>query len=133
IPETPVGVVSGLIWHRRLPYIGFVLSTTRFASDVFSINVENRKLDRWTTAFSPIRTDSFKEPDLIKWRSFDGKMISGFFYRPPETFAGKRPVIIDIHGGPKDQFRRNVRGEDNSFIDDRRVAFIYPTVLCRTG
>ncbi|PYU86164.1 MAG: hypothetical protein DMG08_30275 [Acidobacteria bacterium] len=111
IPEMPLGVVSGLIWHRRLPYIGFVLSTTRFDSDVFSINVETLKLERWTTAYNPVKTDSFKEPELIKWRSFDGRMISGFFYRPPETFAGKRPVIIDIHGGPTNQFRPNFRGE----------------------
>src|SRR5438093_1376087 len=133
IPEMPVGVVSGLIWHRRLPYVGFVLSTTKFASDVFSINVETLKLERWTTAYSPIKTDSFKEPEIIKWRSFDGQMISGFFYRPPETFGGKRPVIIDIHGGPTNQFRPHFRGEDNYFINGLGVACIYPNVRGSTG
>ena len=132
-PEMPVGVVSGLIWHRRLPYIGFVLSTAKFASDVFSINVETLKLERWTTAYSPIKTDSFKEPEIVKWRSFDGKMISGFFYRPPETFAGKRPVIIDIHGGPTNQFRPHFRGEDNFFINALGIACIYPNVRGSTG
>ncbi|HEX9274189.1 MAG TPA: prolyl oligopeptidase family serine peptidase, partial [Candidatus Binatia bacterium] len=133
IPEMPVGVVSGLIWHRRLPYVGFVLSTTKFASDVLSINVETLKLERWTTAYSPIKADSFKEPEIVKWRSFDGKMISGFFYRPPETFAGKRPVLIDIHGGQKDQFRPNFRGEDNYFINALGIACIYPNVRGSTG
>jgi len=133
IPEMPLGVASGLIWHRRLAYIGFVLSTTKFASDVFSINVQTLKLERWTTSYSPIKTDSFKEPDLIKWKSFDGKMISGFLYRPPAIFAGKRPVIIDIHGGPTEQFRPKFRGEDNYFTNALGVACVYPNVRGSTG
>lgn len=133
IPEMPSGVVSGLKWHRRLPYIGFELSTARFASDIFSINVDTFKLERWTAAPSPIKTDSYKDPELIKWKSFDGRIISGFSYRPPQTFTGKRPVIIDIHGGPTDQFRPNFRGEDNYFIHALGVAMIYPNVRGSTG
>jgi dipeptidyl aminopeptidase/acylaminoacyl peptidase len=60
-------------------------------------------------------------------------MISGFLYRPPQTFAGKRPVIIDIHGGPASQFRPNFRGEDNYFIHGLGVAVIYPNVRGSTG
>jgi dipeptidyl aminopeptidase/acylaminoacyl peptidase len=133
IPDMPAGVVSGLKWHRRLPYIGFELSTARFASDVFSLNINTLKFERWTTASSTIKTDSFKDPELIKWKSFDGRMISGFLYRPPQTFAGKRPVIIDIHGGPASQFRPNFRGEDNYFIHGLGVAVIYPNVRGSTG
>ena len=37
-------------------------------------------------------------------KSFDGEEVSGFLYRPaPAKFPGKRPVIVDIHGGPEDQ------------------------------
>jgi dipeptidyl aminopeptidase/acylaminoacyl peptidase len=133
IPEMPSGVVSALKWHRRLPYVGFELSTARFASDIFSINVDTLKLERWTTASSGIKTDSFKDPELIKWNSFDGRMISGFLYRPPQTFAGKRPVIIDIHGGPTDQFRPTFRGQDNYFVHALGVALIYPNVRGSTG
>src|SRR5205809_249208 len=105
IPEMPVGVVSGLIWHRRLPYVGFVLSTTKFASDVFSINVETLKLERWTTAYSPIKADSFKEPEIVKWRRCDGKMISGISSRAAEPSASKQPVSIHSDAGTKGECR----------------------------
>jgi len=133
VPEMPIGVASGLVWHHRLPYVGFVLSTARIPSDVFAINTQTLKLERWTTAANPVKTDAFREPELFKWKSFDEKMISGFIYRPPATFSGKRPVIIDIHGGPADQFRPNFRGEDNYFINALGVAYVYPNVRGSTG
>jgi dipeptidyl aminopeptidase/acylaminoacyl peptidase len=41
------------------------------------------------------------QPILVRWSSFDRRAITGFYYRPPVRFTGKRPVIIDIHGGPE--------------------------------
>ncbi len=133
VPEMPAGVASRLIWHRQLPYVGFVFSSTRSPSDVFSLNVKTGKLDRWTTARNPVKTDEFREPELIKWKSFDDRMISGFLYRPPESFAGKRPVIISIHGGPPEQFRPVYLGEANYFIQALGVAMIYPNERGSTG
>ena len=51
-----------------------------------------------------VDTSAFSEPELIHWPSFDQRVISGFLYRPPARFQGKRPVLISIHGGPEDQF-----------------------------
>jgi len=133
VPEMPAGVVSGLMWHKRLPYLGFEFSSTRFPSDAFSVNLETGKLERWTKAYNPIKTDAFRETELIRWKSFDGRMISGFLYRPPESFTGKRPVIIDIHGGLTRQFRPDYRGEDNYFIHALGIARIYPNIRGTAG
>jgi len=63
---------------------------------------------------------TFIEPKLIKYRSFDGREISAWFYRPERTKAlntkagnfmiGVRPtadlpVIVSVHGGPEGQER----------------------------
>ncbi len=133
VPTMQSGVVSGLSWHRSLPYLGFSFSSTQFPSDVFSINVENGQLEKWTVARNPVKTDEFKEPELIKWKSFDNRTISGFLYRPPDSFAGKRPVIIDIHGGPTAQFRPTYLGEDYYFIHSLGIATIYPNLRGSTG
>ena len=62
------------------------------------------KVTRWTNGNNPeLNTSEFVEPRLIKWKSFDGLEISGFHYQPPAKFTGKRPVIINIHGGPEAQ------------------------------
>jgi dipeptidyl aminopeptidase/acylaminoacyl peptidase len=44
---------------------------------------------------------AFAEQKIIRWQSFDGREISGLLSPPPARFAGKRPVLVDIHGGPR--------------------------------
>ena len=43
-------------------------------------------------------------------RASTGATISGFLYQPAAKFTGKRPVIIDIHGGPEGQSRPGFLG-----------------------
>ncbi len=133
VPELPAGVVSGLQWHRSLPYLGFEFSSTKSPKDVYSLNVQTGKIERWTTARNPVSTEKFREPELIKWKSFDGRTISGYLYRPPETFHGKRPVIISIHGGPTSQFRPVYLADDNYYINVLGIARIYPNARGSTG
>jgi dipeptidyl aminopeptidase/acylaminoacyl peptidase len=55
-------------------------------------------------------------------------------YRPAQTkFKGKRPVIIDIHGGPEEQYRPTFLYEDNYLLNDLGVAKIYPNVRGSSG
>jgi dipeptidyl aminopeptidase/acylaminoacyl peptidase len=59
--------------------------------------------------------------------------ITGFYYRPPARFTGKRPVIINIHGGPEGQSRPSFLGRTNYFLNEQGVAVIYPNVRGSTG
>jgi dipeptidyl aminopeptidase/acylaminoacyl peptidase len=133
VPDMPFGVVSELKWHSSLPYLGFVFSSTKNPADVFSLNIATGKLDRWTRAFTGAKTDGFREPEQIKWKTFDGRMISGFLYRPPETFVGKHPVIVYLHGGLHDQFHPDFREGDNYFINALGIAMIYPNIRGSSG
>lgn len=45
------------------------------------------------------RLDIAIEPEFLQWRSKDGLELSGIFYRATEGKA-KRPLIINLHGGP---------------------------------
>jgi dipeptidyl aminopeptidase/acylaminoacyl peptidase len=41
------------------------------------------------------------EPEMIWYKSFDGKRIQAWVQRPPDFVEGRKyPVILDIHGGP---------------------------------
>src|SRR5262249_12367873 len=77
-------------------------------------------------------TTDFVEPKLIAWKSFDGRRITGFLY-PPARFQGKRPVIIDIHGGPESQFRPRFLGRNNYYLNEMGIALIYPNVRGSSG
>ena len=60
-------------------------------------------------------------------------MISGFLYRPPERFTGKRPVMIDMHGGPEGQARPWFQGVNNYFLNELGISIIFPNVRGSSG
>jgi dipeptidyl aminopeptidase/acylaminoacyl peptidase len=80
-----------------------------------------------------LNTSQFVEPRTIRWKSFDALEISGFYYRPPTDFKGKRPVIIDVHGGPASQARAGFIGRNNYFLNELGIAVIYPNVRGSAG
>ena len=77
--------------------------------------------------------ESFSEPELVRWKSFDGKPISGFLYKPGARFPGKRPVIVNIHGGPEGQSRPAYLGRNNYFMNELGLAMLFPNVRGSTG
>jgi dipeptidyl aminopeptidase/acylaminoacyl peptidase len=134
LPKLPVGVISGLNWHNNSTNLAFNLNTARTPTDIYSIDVTTMKLERWTySETGGINTEGFSEPQLIRWKSFDGKEISGFLYMPPAKFTGKRPVLVDIHGGPEGQARPDFLGQFNYFLNELGIAIILPNVRGSSG
>jgi dipeptidyl aminopeptidase/acylaminoacyl peptidase len=134
-PKLPLGVVSGAAWHKDGGAIAFTLGTARSAYDAYSWDLETGKLDRWTTSeLGGLNPETFAEAELVSWKSFDGREISGFLYKPnPAKFPGQRPVVVDIHGGPEGQARAEFLGRDNYFPNELGVAMLYPNVRGSTG
>ena len=134
VPKLPVGVISGIEWRNNSRELAFSLSTASQPFDAYSVDMASGKVERWTfSETGGLNTSGFAEPQLIHWKSWDDRSISGFLYKPPAKFAGKHPVIIDIHGGPEGQVRPDFLGRDNYFINELGVAMIYPNVRGSTG
>ena len=133
VPKLPVGLVSGLLWHKNNRDLAFGISSASSPGDCYSLDVTTGKLDRWTYSETAVKTDGFREPELVRWKTFDGKTISGFLYRPPAKFTGKRPVLIEIHGGPEGQSRPDFLGRWNYFVNELGIAIISPNVRGSTG
>ena len=134
IPKLPVGVIAGLQWRKHSRDLGFTLTTASQPYDAYSIDMATGKVERWTfSETGGLDTSGFSEPQLIHWKSWDDRSISGFLYKPSQKFSGKHPVIIDIHGGPEGQTRPDFLGRDNYFINELGIAIIYPNVRGSTG
>jgi dipeptidyl aminopeptidase/acylaminoacyl peptidase len=134
LPKLPVGQVLGISWHKNNEDFGFTLVSARSTADVYSLNIRTNKIERWTESETGgLNTQNFTDAQLVRWKSFDGKTISGFLYRPPAKFTGKRPVIIDIHGGPEGQSRPGFLGRSNYYLNELGVALLYPNVRGSTG
>jgi len=136
LPRPPLvdGVVANLAWRPKSMEIAITMSSARSAGDVFTYDLKANVLTRWTNGNAPgVNTSQFAEPRVIKWKSFDGLEVSGFYYAPPTKFEGKRPVIINIHGGPEGQARPSFIGRNNYFVSELGVAMIYPNVRGSSG
>ncbi len=133
LPVLPAGVMGGVRWHKNGHELGFSLNNARGPGDCYSLDVATGKFERWTTSETAVKTESFPQAELVRWKSFDGKMISGFLYKPPAKFTGKRPVLVEIHGGPEGQSQPRFLGRSNYFLNELGIALIYPNVRGSTG
>ena len=99
------------------------------------IDPANGAVQRWTTPFAPpgVQLASFAEQKIVRWPSFDGREISGLLALPPARFTGKRPVLVDIHGGPEGQATVGFLGRYNYFVEELGVAVIRPNVRGSSG
>jgi dipeptidyl aminopeptidase/acylaminoacyl peptidase len=133
-PKLPLGLISGLGWHNNSRDLAFALNFARSSSDVYSLDVVTGKVERWTESETGgLNAATFSEPELVRWKTFDGKPISGFLYSPPGRFTGRRPVVISIHGGPEGQARPGFQGRSNYFLNELGVAMIFPNVRGSSG
>ena len=134
LPSLPAGQIGGFTWHRKTGELGFNVSSYQSLADVYSLDLKSGRITHWAKSeLNGFDTKGLREPELIKWKSFDGRDISGFIYKPPTTFKGKRPVIINIHGGPEGQSRPGPLGRNAYYINDLGVAMIFPNVRGSSG
>jgi len=133
ISKLPVGLIEDIQWHRNGRDLGLVLNSASAQADCYSLDATTGKVERWTMSEGAVNPADFSEAELVHWKSFDGRIISGFLYPPPAKFAGRRPVLINIHGGPEGQSRPGFLGRFNYFLNEKGIAVIYPNVRGSTG
>lgn len=133
VTEVPRGVIARLTWHHNNVDLGFSLSSAQSVSDVYSVDAKTLRTERWTRGEGAVDPATLAEPELIHWKTFDGRSISGFLYSPPAKFTGKHAVIINIHGGPEGQSRPTFINRNNYYVNELGIAMIYPNVRGSTG
>jgi len=128
------GVIGAIEWHPSGRELAFTFASARTPSDVYSLDVTTGKVDRWTESETGgLNAAGFSEPELVRWKSFDGRTISGWLYKPAARFTGPRPVIVNIHGGPEGQYQPGFLARSNYYLSELGVALIYPNVRGSTG
>jgi dipeptidyl aminopeptidase/acylaminoacyl peptidase len=130
----PAGIAGGLDiapWGA----IGLTFTSARSAADAYSVDPNTLEVTRWTRSETGgLDTEANVEPELIEVASFDGEAVSGFLYRPdPARFPGRRPLIVNIHGGPEAQSRAGFLGRNNYLINELGIAIFYPNVRGSSG
>ncbi len=134
VSDFPTGLVGGISWSGDSKSLGITYVAHNSSSDVYEYKTATNALIRWTESeVGGMDVSALQEPKLISWKSFDGKLISGYLYKASSKFSGKRPVIINIHGGPEGQSRPSFLGRSNYFLNELGISIIYPNVRGSTG
>jgi dipeptidyl aminopeptidase/acylaminoacyl peptidase len=134
----PLGVVTQLEFSQDDGKLAFVFDGPRYNMDVWIWDLSSNKLRQLThSSRAGIPFSKFVEPELIHYKTFDGRMIPAWFYRPPDSgkeSPGNRlpPVIIYPHGGPESQTRADFFALFQFFLE-RGYAILAPNVRGSTG
>ncbi len=134
IKNLPIGLYGGITFHNNNKDLVVSVNSAQSPTDVYVLSTVTVNAERWTESeMGGIVASELRMPELIKWKSFDKKEISGFYFKPAAKFTGKRPVIINIHGGPEGQSRPGYQGANNYYLNEMGVAIIYPNVRGSSG
>ncbi|HEX5685588.1 MAG TPA: prolyl oligopeptidase family serine peptidase [Ideonella sp.] len=134
-PALPAGNLSGMHFHPKRGELAFGLNSSAGPSQIYSLDPASGQVQQWTRAYAPEGVDPtrFAPQQLVRWKSFDGRTISGMLTMPPAGFSGKRPVMINIHGGPEAQAQFGFLNRNNYFVEEMGIAIIQPNVRGSTG
>jgi len=134
-PVLPRGVLTALKFSPDGENLAIGLTSATSAGDVWSWAVTGGDLTRWTVSeLGELDPATLAEPELVRFKSFDGLSVPAFVYRPKGLPAGTRtPVIIDIHGGPEPQTRPIWNYGAQYFADVLKATVILPNVRGSDG
>ncbi len=135
VGEVPRGVIANLKFSPDGRRLAFNVSSATAPADVYSVELGNAALTRWTASErGPIDPRTLIEPQLIRFKSFDGLSIPAFVYRPTQAAPGaKTPVLISIHGGPEGQSRPGWSSSIQYYANQLGATVIVPNVRGSDG
>ena len=133
VPDLPGGLAGGVSWGPDAERFAVSVTGRTVNTNVFVVGTKTGRAERWTHASTAgIPMESFVEPEVVRFESFDGREIPALFSLPAAAPDGETPVIVDIHGGPESQRRPSFAGLTQYFLS-RGYAVFEPNVRGSTG
>ncbi|HEY1727017.1 MAG TPA: S9 family peptidase [Candidatus Baltobacteraceae bacterium] len=104
-PSMPPYIAENLIYAKHGTLLLYAASGPTFPKVIWSYDLQSHKTTQILKPnFHGIPPASLSEPQIIHVRSFDGRMIPAWYFKPKKN-SGKPAVFLDIHGGPELQDR----------------------------
>ncbi|MBK9164696.1 MAG: S9 family peptidase [Acidobacteria bacterium] len=146
------GIVGGTTFSKDGSTLAFSFSSPNSNGDVWIYDIKSKKLSQITQSDrAGIDPRTFISPELIKFKTFDGREIPAWYYKPASlkggiagfttiepdgtrisTYPGGLKVIVSIHGGPEGQSRPGFNPLFQYYLS-RGYAVLDPNVRGSTG
>ncbi|MDP1650682.1 MAG: prolyl oligopeptidase family serine peptidase [Rubrivivax sp.] len=135
LPRLPGGSVGRIAFHRARAELALVVNSAQGPAQVHSVDMASGAVQAWTRPTADPALDLARIPDqqIVRWRAFDGRTISGVLTLPPARYAGPRPVVMAMHGGPESQAKQGWQGRLNFLVQELGVAVLEPNVRGSSG
>ena len=131
-PELPAGLISAVDFDETGERLAFTFSSATSSGDVWVYQMTSGDLRQWTQSeLGGLNPDTFVEPRLVEYDTFDGMQIPAWVYLPPGP--GPHPVIVYIHGGPEGQYRPGFSSTFQYWVNELGAAVIAPNVRGSSG
>ena len=115
LPTPPMDGIISLGGSDKNGNVYFSFNGPTRAPDVWRWTPATKELKQLTfSIYAGIDREMFRDPQLIRFKSFDDLEIPAFLYLPPDYKEGTPiPFIVHAHGGPEGQyqpyFQRNIQ------------------------
>ncbi|MBA3632471.1 MAG: S9 family peptidase [Acidobacteria bacterium] len=127
---------SFVIWNTRWlsdNEVAYTLENIGKPASIQSYNLDTKKTTDWTKERLPEQLENkVQPPEVIKWKSFDGKEISGYITRP-QSKSEKTPVLVFIHGGPTVLDRPGFNAQDIRLSSKLGLTIIHTNIRGSSG
>ena len=143
VPGLPLGVAGGVTFAPDDGRLAFTFSGPRYNPDVWTwellgrkgeVLLEAKKVQQLTfSGRAGIPFSKLVEPELVHYKTFDGRRIPAWYYPPAvKREARLPPVIVNPHGGPESQTRASFNPLYQYFVQ-RGYAVLAPNVRGSSG
>jgi dipeptidyl aminopeptidase/acylaminoacyl peptidase len=151
IPLPGKGIAGGMTFSSDGSKLAFSFSSPTQNGDIWIYDRKTMQLSQVTKSDrASLDPKTFVTPDLIKFKTFDGREIPAWYYKPEGTGIhpnnlgsmasrsgmmeanSKIPVIVSVHGGPEGQSRPGFNALFQYYLS-RGYAVLDPNVRGSTG
>lgn len=131
-PDLPAGLISSADFDHAGRRLGFTFSSATSSGDAWVYDLRTVELTQWTRSeLGGLNPESFVEPRLVSYETFDGRDIPAWVYSPQGK--GPHPVIVYIHGGPEGQYRPGFSATFQHWVNELGAAVVAPNVRGSNG
>jgi len=123
-PDLPDCVAGGVSFGPDADRLAVTLTGSTANTNCYVVDVTTGDVERWThAATAGIPPETFVEPELVRYPTFDGREIPAFLSTPDDAVEGDTPVVVDIHGGPESQRRPSFNAVKQYFLANGYAVF----------
>jgi len=132
-PTLPAGIYT-TGFADSAPVLSILVNGVSTPGDVYTWNLNTGAVNQPVhSSLAGLNTGQFVAPKSLRFKARDGVELQGLLYQPdPGIYPGKRPLVVQVHGGPTGQSRPGF-SNTTQYLVNKGIAVFAVNVRGSTG